>query len=185
MNLQNYSRSKRNDANAADKLTAVLFVIYVAVLLWIVVFKLGVQFSYMENRNVNLIPFNTLFIPDEKIDFGEMVLNAIIFVPLGLYAGVLFRRWSSATNVLFFFFVSLIFEGIQFLMKIGAFDITDIIINTFGGIIGLLIVAAVEKVFKSHSKAQKFINIVATLGTALVVLLLLLLKLDMLPINYR
>jgi glycopeptide antibiotics resistance protein len=65
--------------NKTNKLTSVLFIIYLIVLFWILLFKLGVRFSYMENRNVNLIPFG-------KIDVSETILNVVIFVPLGIYA---------------------------------------------------------------------------------------------------
>ena len=60
-------------------------------------------------------------------------------------------------------------------MGVGASDITDIINNTLGGIIGLMIYKGIEKVFKNSVKAQKFINIIATIGTILMILLLLLL----------
>ena len=76
-------------------------------------------------------------------------------------------------------------EGIQFILGIVAFDVTDIITNTLGGIIGLLIFKAIEKVLKNNLKAQKFINIIAALGTVLMILLLFLLKLNMLPIRYK
>ncbi|MEP7143255.1 MAG: VanZ family protein [Ferruginibacter sp.] len=185
MNLKKYRRNNRNDNSAANQLTNVLFLIYLVALLWILVFKLGVRFSYMGKRSVNLIPFSEPLILNGKIDFGEMILNAVIFVPLGIYAGILFKRWTFGKNVFLFFFISLMCEGLQFILRIGAFDVTDVITNTLGGIIGLLIFKAIEKVFKNNVKAQKFINIIAVLGTVLMILLLLLLKLNMLPIRYK
>jgi len=70
-------------------------------------------------------------------------------------------------------------------LAVGAFDITDIITNTLGGIIGLMIFKAIEKAFNNSVKAQKFINIISAVGTALMVLLLLLLKMNMLPVRYQ
>ena len=77
------------------------------------------------------------------------------------------------------------FEALQFIFRVGAFDITDIITNTLGGIIGLMIFKAIEKVFKNSVKAQKFINIIAAIGTVLMISLLLLLKMNMLPVRYQ
>ena len=185
MSLQKYWTNNRNDNNAANKLTTVLFIIYLVALLWILVFKLGVRFSYMANRSVNLIPFSEPLILNGKIDFGEMILNVVIFVPLGMYAGILFERWIFGKKVFLFFLVSLMVEALQFILRVGAFDITDIITNTVGGIIGLMIFIAIEKVFKNNSKAQKFINIIAATGTVIMILLLLLLKLNMLPVRYQ
>jgi len=163
----------------------VLFVIYLLALLWILVFKLGVQFSYMADRSVNLIPFGEPLMSNGKADFSEMILNAVIFVPLGIYVGVLFERWSFWKRVRFVFSVSLVIEALQFLLKIGAFDVTDIITNTIGGVIGLVLYKAIENAFQNNRKAQKFVNVTAAIGTAGMVLLLVLLKLDMLPIRYR
>jgi glycopeptide antibiotics resistance protein len=185
MNLQNYWRTARKDNNSTNKLTVVLFVIYLIALFWILLFKLGVRFSYMENRNVNLIPFSEFLILNGKIDFGELIMNVVIFVPLGIYAGILFKRWSFGKSLFFFFLMSLTIEVLQFILRVGAFDITDIITNTLGGIIGLMIFKAIEKVSKNSVRAQKFINIIASIGTALMILFLLLLKTNNLWIRYQ
>ena len=181
--MNNFSRKFMNpnnmkENNKTNKLTNVLFIIYLIALFWILLFKFGVRFSYMENRNVNLIPFG-------KIDVSETILNVVIFVPLGIYAGVLFKRWSFVKKLFFFFLISLMFEGLQFIFRIGAFDITDIITNISGGIIGSLIFEAIEKLFNNSVKSQKFITIIAAVGTVLMISLLLLLKLNMLPIRYQ
>jgi len=175
-NFMNSNNMKEN--NKTNKLINVLFIIYLIALFWILLFKFGVRFSYMENRNVNLIPF-------AKIDVAEIILNVVFFVPLGIYAGVLFKRWGFVKKLFFFFLISLMFEGLQFIFRIGAFDITDIITNVLGGIIGSLIFEAIEKLFNNSVKAQKFITIIAAIGTALMISLLLLLKLNMLPIRYQ
>jgi glycopeptide antibiotics resistance protein len=185
MNLQKYWRNNRKDNNSTNSLTIVLFVIYLIALFWILLFKLGVRFSYMETRSVNLIPFSELLILNGKIDFGEIIMNVIIFVPLGIYAGILFKRWVWGKNLFFFFLISLIVEGLQFILGAGAFDITDIITNTSGGIIGLVIFKAIEKLFKNSVKAQRFINIIAAIGTIVMILFLLLLKTNNLWIKYQ
>ena len=177
------SISKNSIVNhASKKLTTTLFIIYLIALCWILVLKLGVQFSYMEQRRVNLNPFVK---SGGNINISEIILNVLIFVPLGIYAAIIFERWSFGKKVLFVFSMSLIVEAVQFILAVGALDITDIITNTIGGIIGLLIFKAIEKGFNNSVKAQKFVNLVAAIGTASMILLLLLLKLDMLPIKYR
>jgi glycopeptide antibiotics resistance protein len=180
MNLQKVSRNNSNVNNVTSRLTAVLFIIYLIALYWVILFKLGVQFSYMEHRRVNLIPFSEPLILN-----GEIILNVVIFAPLGIYAGILFERWIFGKQLFFFFLISLIVEGLQFILAVGAFDITDIITNAIGGIIGLMIFKAIEKAFNNSVKAQKFVNIIAAISSVLIILLLLLLKLDMLPVRYK
>ena len=74
---------------------------------------------------------------------------------------------------------------LEFFFKIGAFDITDIITNTIGGIIGLLMFTAIEKLVNNSRKTQIIINILAATGTVVMIMLLLLLKLNMLPVRYQ
>ena len=138
----------------------------------------------MENRSVNLIPFRELFL-NGKIDIAETILNVVIFIPLGIYAGVLFKRWSFGKKLFFFFLISLVFEAIEFLFKIGAFDVTDIVTNTIGGIIGLMMFKAIEKLVNNSIKTQKITNIIAAIATVLMILLLVLLKMNMLPVRYQ
>lgn len=174
-----------NKKDKSNKLTKVLLLIYLIVLVWILLFKLGVQFSYMANRSVNLIPFGEFFLAGAKVDKAELILNMVIFMPLGVYTAVLFKQWTWARKVFFFFMISLFLEAVQFIFRIGAFDITDIITNTLGGIAGLLLLIIIEKLFNNNVKAQRFINVIAATGTLIMIVLLVLLKLQMLPVRYQ
>ena len=159
--------------------------VYVIVLVWILLFKLGVQFSYMDKRSVNLIPFYNALFTNGRVDVAEIILNVAIFVPLGVYTGVLWRNWAFGKKLAFFFLVSSLFEVVQYALRIGAFDATDIVANTLGGLAGYVMYKVIEKLFNDRGKAQLVINVVATLGTVVMITLLVLLKLNMLPIRYQ
>ena len=161
------------DDSKANKLTKVLFVIYLIALFWIIVFKFNLPFSnlgYM--RSINLIPFNESLIINGKLDFREIIMNVAIFMPLGIYSGILFEKWTLGKKIFLFSMISLICEVFQFILGVGASDITDIITNLLGGIIGLIIYIGIKKISGNSIKAQKFINIIATIGTVLMILLL-------------
>jgi glycopeptide antibiotics resistance protein len=164
----------------SNNVTKLLFVIYLVALCWILLFKLGVRFSYMAERRVNLVPFN-----GRAVLHGEAIMNVVIFVPFGIYAGVLFQRWTFGKKLFFFFGISLLFEALQFIFKIGAFDVTDIITNTIGGALGLILFQAIGKLFSNTVKTQYFINITGVTGTVLLILILVLLKLNLLPVRYQ
>ena len=166
--------------NVTNRLTTVLFIIYLIAMCWILLFKLGVRFSYMGKKSVNLIPFS-----EPVILNSENVLNILIFIPLGIYVEILFDRWMFGKKLLLFFLLSLVVEGFQYLLRVGAFDVTDIITNTLGGITGWIIFKAIDITFNNSVRAQKFINIIAATATIIVVLLLVLLKMNMLPIRYQ
>lgn len=173
-----HKMNSQKNSTLANKLTALLLIIYSVVLFWIIVLKLNISFSYKGTQNVNLIPFREPLLYNGRIDYNEIFLNVLIFVPLGLYVGILFKKLSIAQKIFSFLMVSLFCEVCQFILKIGAFDITDIINNTFGGIIGLLFFKVLEKALNSPVKAQKIINIIATICTIIVVSTLLYLKIN-------
>lgn len=185
MNLQKTGTNNSKINNSTNRLTIVLFIIYLIALTWILLFKLGVRFSYMRNMRVSLIPFREFLFLHGRMNAGDIISNVVIFVPLGIYAAVLFERWIFWKKLFFIFLISFLVEALQFILAIGAFDITDIITNTAGGIIGIMIFKAIEKAFNNSVNAQKFINWIAAIGTVTMIILLLLLKMDMLPIRYR
>jgi glycopeptide antibiotics resistance protein len=156
-----------------NKVTKLLFAIYLIALVWIILFKLSFSFEELGHmRSINLIPFNESLVLNNKLDFSEIIMNVIIFMPLGIYIGILCTKWSVGRKILLFFLVSLLCEIFQYIVGVGASDITDIINNTLGGIFGLLIYFGIVKIFKDQLKAQKFINVLAGIGTTLMVVVL-------------
>ncbi len=158
---------------------------YILILAWILLFKLGVQFPYMELRSVNLIPFHDPLMDTGRSDLTESILNVLIFIPFGVYTAILFERWKFPAKLLLFFIVSMLIEILQYGYSVGAFDINDIITNTTGGIVGVLIFQATESTMKNGFKARKFVNLIALIATVIMVIFLVLLKWNMLPIRYQ
>lgn len=147
--------------------------------------KLGVNFSYMAKRSFNLIPFGGSENAQGQLDYLEIVLNILIFIPLGVYSAVLSKRWTFIKKLSVPFLISFLFEALQFILRIGAFDITDIFTNTIGGLLGLFLPMVLQKIFKDQARTQKLINLIGVIGTLIIITLLLLLKLNLLPIRYQ
>ena len=84
-------------------------------------------------------------------------------------------NWSVLKKIIFIAGVSLTYEILQFIFAIGATDITDLIGNTFGGIIGITIYFVISKLFKSNQKMNKVLNTIALILTILIVAFLTLL----------
>ena len=160
----------------SKKITLILMIFYLIALIWVIIFKL--EFSIKELpqiRNINLIPFNQPAIVNGKADISEIVLNVLAFIPYGLFIHILMDEKSILKKLLIIFATSFIFELIQYLFAIGASDITDIISNTSGGIIGVVFSMFMEKLLRENR--IKYINIVSTICaiilTAMCVILLL------------
>lgn len=152
------------------KLTFGLFVVYFLVLIWIILFKMQFSFDTLPHfRGLNLIPFAGSVIKNNQLDYSEIILNMIIFIPFGLYLGMIKFNWSFGKKIISIAGVSLIFELFQFLFAIGGTDITDLISNTLGGAVGIGFYIVFSKIFKE--KANKVLNILALIGTICIVLL--------------
>lgn len=151
-----YFMSKQNQ----PYLTAFLFAVYLLVLIWIIVFKLRFSLSDIPfYRSVNLVPL-------QGSAYGklsaEVLNNLYIFIPFGLYLSMLMGNGAFLRKTLTIAIVSAAFECVQYLLAIGASDITDIIANTLGGITGIVIYAVLSSVFKT--KTNRILN-----GLALVI----------------
>ena len=67
----------------------------------------------------------------------EVLANILLFVPFGLYLGLLAPTWRWWKPTAAFVVASLVLEATQHLLSTGSFDTTDIIVNTAGGLAGL------------------------------------------------
>ncbi len=153
-----------------------LFLIYFFVLSWAVLLKMETDISTLKNmnfRNINLIPFSQSCIVNGKINLSEIILNVIAFVPFGVYISMLFMEWGVFKKVFTIFAVSSLYEILQYIFAIGGSDITDLINNTLGGIIGIVIYFIFKKIFKE--KTTKILTILAFICTVVTVLFLALL----------
>ena len=149
-------------------LTRILFAVYILILIWIVLFKMSFSIDELyKNRSINIIPFMGSVIVNGKIDTSEIINNIIVFIPVGIYVCMLKKDWSILKKISVGFFISLGIEVLQFVLAIGATDITDLIGNTLGGIIGIGVFYLFSKVFKN--KTNKIINILASIATILLI----------------
>ena len=148
-----------------------MLIIYLMLLTWIILFKIQFSISDLDHiRKINLIPFHGSFTQGGRLNLGEIMDNIIIFIPVGVYIRLLMAKETLPRQILPIFLISLIYEVLQFVLAVGVTDVTDLIDNTFGGIIGIAFVALLSKIFTS--KTQKIANRLAMTGTVLVVALI-------------
>ena len=144
-----------------------MLIVYLLVLSWIILFKLQFSFSALDHiREINLIPGASVIV-NGKVDFDEIINNAIVFIPVDAYFSMLFKNKSALKAIGSVFGISFVYEIIQFIFAIGASDITDLISNTLGGIIGVTLVYVLSIVLKD--KTHKILNRIAMVCTVLVV----------------
>lgn len=152
------------------KLTKVLFGIYLLFLVWTVIFKMQFSLNDLPNfQSVNLVPLEGTTIVDGHYDYVELGLNVLIFIPFGLYISQIKPKMNVFSKTLIIAATSLVFELLQYVFVIGGTDVTDLIGNTLGGIVGIILYWILSKVFKGQS--HKLINWIALVGTIITVVL--------------
>lgn len=152
-------------------MTNVLFGIYCLLLIWIILFKLSFTFTEIRllfgNRSVNMIPFYY----ENKVayQFREVLENVIIFIPFGLYLKMLMV--GTKKGIVYGFAFSVGLEVCQFLFAMGASDITDILTNTFGTILGVTSYEVLKRCFPNKDRINNILNILGLVATILFILL--------------
>ena len=154
------------------KITKILLWAYLCILLWVIVLKLGFSFSELDRyRSLNLIPF--YYDRETSFHTREVIQNVLVFVPVGIYLKMLGADIKRAVKI--GFAVSFLFELQQFVFACGASDITDIITNTTGALLGAVLYAALDRIV--HRPAlQTVVNVLAGIATVLLIALLAVLK---------
>ncbi|MGI6560695.1 MAG: VanZ family protein [Saccharofermentanales bacterium] len=139
-------------------ITTVLFMVYLAVLVYVLLFKGSHRLSphtYTSNHhglfekpsNFNLIPFTTIklffvsFSANKNLSsLYNLLGNVLIFVPFGIFVSLL---WSNKKSFVITFltgsFVILLIELIQLITVWGILDIDDYLLNILGVILGWLL----------------------------------------------
>lgn len=155
----------------SKKLTWTLFIIYAVMLVWVILFKMGFSIENLGYiRNINLIPFSQPAIVNDTMDVSEIIDNMVVFVPFGIFMGMFnsHRPWSR--QLVPIFLTSLLLEIFQFILAIGASDITDLITNTLGGAAGIGIFRVFSAIFKDRAcKIVNALSLVMAVGLMLLV----------------
>lgn len=140
-------------------------VAYIFLLAKILLFK---QVSHLElfyadriiSRTINLAPFATMFAYFSGENFNiwialmNVVGNIVLFIPLSLYLQIFKKNKNILSCVALVCIISLSVEAIQYILGIGRTDIDDIILNTFGGLLGVVIYKAIYLLLKDENKTR-------------------------------
>ena len=161
------------------KVTFTLFILYLIALSSLILLKtrlafgfLGMKFTFVMDveRSVNLIPFGAMLYLNGMPSYHEIFYNGLVFVPFGIFIGLLSKKKSFVHLIVPLILTSLLFEALQYIFALGASDITDVIANTLGGALGIGIFYALRKTCKENT--DKVINIIALVLTIALALLI-------------
>lgn len=142
---------------------SILFNIYLLLLVLIVLLKFNgnLEFAYIKairqslldsnDLNINLVLFDTInsyssIMLSHQFAFKNIVGNIVAFVPLGFFMSLLFFKKNIIKTLFAGVLVVLSIESIQFITKIGFFDVDDVLLNSIGILIGYIISLVFKKI---------------------------------------
>ena len=153
--------------NSTTTYLSALFVVYLVLLVWIVLWKLGIPWVGGVYRVIKLVPFAPTGDDGASAPF-EVVANLALFVPFGVYLGLLAPSWAWWKTASAVAGASVVLEVTQYVFGIGSSDVTDVIVNTAGGLAGLGLLALARRKF--GTRTATVMTRVCLLGTVLAVL---------------
>jgi glycopeptide antibiotics resistance protein len=145
-----------------------LFALYLGMLVWVVLWKL--ELPHLGDgtlRRLKLVPFAPTD-EDGASRPAEVIANLLLFVPFGLYLGVLVPSWRWWQVAGICAGASLALEITQYIAAVGSSDATDVIVNTAGGLAGLALLVVTRHRLEDRTGA--IMTRVCAIGTALFLL---------------
>ena len=154
-------------------LARVLFAVYSVILAWLILLKFSVHIDsvlHYDKRSLNFVPFS-----HSSGSSRQSIENVLVFIPLGLLLSVTFKRLNFLSKLLIVLGASISAETIQYIFAIGATDITDVMTNTLGGLIGLIGYDLSSKYIDQES-LDKFVIVAGSILLGLCVLFLVVIE---------
>ena len=143
---------KIEDKMKVDKLSKTIVFIYYIILL----FNMVIFARYSNITSYNIIPFASITNLITNGNLYTIVINLfgnlLIFMPLEYFIIELFKVNKFKQNLLLSFIIILMIETSQFILKIGVFDIDDIIICTFGMMIFYVIYNSIKNIRRKYEE---------------------------------
>lgn len=140
--------TEMNRAHRTEWIGAILFLSYLMLLMYFMFFseKLG-RTDADRIVQYNLQPFKEILrfwryrdVLGYKAVFWNLAGNVLCFMPFGVFVLWLWKnmeRWYLVASLSLY--LSLLIELFQLFMRVGSFDVDDLLLNTIGGILGYLV----------------------------------------------
>lgn len=154
--------------NHARRVLLVCFVLWMLVMVWAVLWKIETPWTAARLRDLKLVPLVATAEAGASAPI-EVVENVLLFVPVGLFLGMLAPRWPWWRAGLVAAGTSIALESAQYVLATGASDVTDVLGNTAGALLGLGLLALARR--RLGERTGRVLTRCAVAGTAFAVVL--------------
>lgn len=163
-----FNQVRGNDLNQKQAkrvrmLGKILFVLYIIFLVYFLCFsELYGRTEIVEGYRYNLVLFKEIrrFIEyREELGsfavFANLFGNILIFVPYGFFVSVASSHRGFLKTVGYSFVLCLGVEIFQLVARVGSFDVDDILLNTFGGVLGYILFIICNRIRRRKYHVRK------------------------------
>lgn len=128
--------------------------VYMSFVLYFTLMSIICSIPFMFNHPFKMMNMN-LFddLLNQRGDYvRQIILNIVMLIPFGIMFPMIDKKNNFVKTVKWSFIISLVIEMLQPLISVRSSDITDLITNVFGAVIGYLIYltfqTVINKIFK-------------------------------------
>ena len=139
---------KLKDKKKAKKLSNIIVFIYYIIL----IFNMVIFARYNNINSYNLIPFKSIIYILKTGTMYSIIINIFgnlfVFMPLDYFLIELFNIKKFSINFILSFGIILLIELFQYILKVGVFDIDDLIIRTLGMMVFYIIYNKIKRIYE-------------------------------------
>ena len=140
----------------------VLFVLYIIfVFYFLLISEIYGRTGEMQEYHYNLILFKEIKrFWNYRNQLGifatatNLLGNVLIFLPFGFFMAMASKYRSFLSTLIYSFALSLTIELSQLFMKVGCFDVDDLLLNTIGGILGFITFLICNVIRRNYAKKR-------------------------------
>ena len=144
-----------------------VFATYLVVFFYLLFFKTS---EVVDSSTLDLIPL--FFYHQSSLEYIILVGNILLFVPIGYF----YHRYNFKFSLIFIILLAFLIEGTQYFLKVGVFDLSDIILYIIGFFIGYFYYQTIKKYSKRFQNISFDIRLVFTLYIFLFIITLIISK---------
>ena len=141
----------------------ILFVLYIIfVFYFLLISEINGRTGEMQEYHYNLVLFQEIkrfWNYREQLGIfataTNLLGNVLIFLPFGFFMAMASKYRSFLSTVIYSFALSLTIELSQLFMKVGCFDVDDLLLNTIGGILGFITFLICNVIRRNYAKKKR------------------------------
>ena len=154
------SARKRTQYRILGKILFVLYIIFV--FYFLLISEIYGRTGEMQEYHYNLVLFREIKrFWNYRRQLGifatatNLLGNVLIFLPFGFFMAMASKYRSFLSTLVYSFALSLTVEISQLFMKVGCFDVDDLLLNTIGGMIGFLAFSICNVMRRNYAKKKR------------------------------